>query len=382
MNDNNTFSLDAVLSRIQSKARQAAGELKEVNRLLTELQKADHSLSGADLERILNSAFDNAGKYGQTVTDYLSSILEAARMGSKNAEAFAGLSAALQSACGISADLAAKYLLAADGAFAMNGSVGELTRTLDGACKLADRHSLSMAELTEGLAAVSTQAAASGMDIRETTAALATLLTTTRLNGTEAANALSGLLLSLRQAAEETDRTGLNANTFSGFEKACRSLGVSLSEVRNGTLRLKEPMQVLKELSEAYHAQDTSGTERAALLDATGFGPFQTEAMDAFLKNYGLYEEMLQDYADGTGTLSKETAKAASTWESSLNRLSNTWTETMGNLISSKDMVSLIDHLNELLTVLDKLAAAAGHLGSLNVLSFLGGGLLGAKNLG
>lgn len=104
--------------------------------------------------------------------------------------------------------------------------------------------------------------------------------------------------------------------------------------------------------------------------------------MDALLKNYGLYEEMLLDYADGTGTLSKETTKAASTWESSLNRLSNTWTETMGNLISSKDMVSLIDHLNELLTVLDKLAAAAGHLGSLNVLSFLGGGLLGAKNLG
>lgn len=382
MSDNNTFSLDTVLSSIQSKAKQAAGELKELNRLLTELKKADHTLSDADLERTLSNAFDNAGKYGKNVTDYLSSVLEAARMGNKNAEDFAGLATALQSACDISADLATKYLLAADRAFVMNGSVRELTRTLDGACSLADHHSLSMAELAEGLTVVSTQAAASGLDIRETTAALATLLATTKLNGAEAGNALSGLLLSFRQMAEETGSTVLHAKTFSDFEKACRSLDISLSGVRNGTLRLKEPMQILKELSMAYNTPDTSDTERTALLDAAGSDPSQTGAMDALLKNYGLYEEMLQDYADGTGTLSTEAAKAANTWEGSLNRLSNTWTETVGNLVSSEDITALIDHLNELLTVIDGLTAAAGHLGSLNVLSFLGGGLLGAKNLG
>lgn len=351
MADKTLFSLDDILSHITGKAKQAAAELKEVSTLLAQLQKAGNTLATSDPGRMMNNAFDTAGKYGKSVTAYLSSVLEASRMGLENAEGFAELSLALQSACDISADLAGQYLLAADQAFAMNGSMKELTATLDGACSLADRHALSMTALAEGMSAASTQAAASGMDIRETTAALAALLAATDLSGTEAGNALAGLLMYLQQITGEL----------------------------NGAASLAGPMQLLKELSEANTALDGTDTKRTTLFDAINDTPFQSEALDALLQNYGLYEEMLQDYADGTGTLAANATKAADTWEGSLNRLSNKWTDTIEKLTDSKSIAAAIDHLSGLLAVIDSLTDT---LGSLNTLSLLGGGLLGAKNLG
>ena len=63
----------------------------------------------------------------------------------------------------------------------------------------------------------------------------------------------------------------------------------------------------------------------------------------------------------------------------SLNRLSNTWTEPVGNLTDSDAIVAAINSLNGLLNTVNKFT---GTMGSLNVLSIIGGGIAGAKNLG
>ena len=81
MADETLFSLDDVLSYITDKADHAVAELKEGSTLRTEIQKADHALSASDLDRIVNNAFDTAGKYGKSVASYLSAVLEASRMG-------------------------------------------------------------------------------------------------------------------------------------------------------------------------------------------------------------------------------------------------------------------------------------------------------------
>lgn len=342
MADKKLFSFDLILSHLTDRAKQAVTELKEINSLLSELRRADHTLSKTDLKRIGDNAVDTAGKYGKNVSDYLSAVLDASRMGHKNAEGVAELSLALQSACDINADLAGQYLLAADQAFAMNGSVKELAATLDGACSLADRHAVSMSDLAEGMSAASAQAAASGMDIREATAALAAMLATTDLSGTEAGNALAGLLVHLQQ--------------MSG-----------------------EPMQLLKELSGAYTALGKTDIKYTALFDAVSSNTFQSEALDALLQNYGLYEEMLQDYADGTGTLASEAAKAADTWEGALNRLSNTWTDTIGNLIDSDAVTAIVNTLNGLLSVIEKITDNTNTLGSAGALSGL---LMYTKGIG
>ncbi len=379
MNIENLFTIDSAVDTITDKTRQAVTELKEMDALLSEIQKADRSLSRSDLDRIAQNAFDLAAKYGRNVTDYLHTVLEASRAGYKNAEEIAALSLTLQSACDISEELAGQYLMAADNAFQLNGSVEELSRTLDGACTLSDRHAVSMTELAEGLSAVSSQAAASGLDIKETTSALAALLSVTGQSGAETGNAFGNILMYLQQITGEVDGKEIPAEALERFRNACTGLGVSLQEMKNGAMQLKEPMQVLRELSEAYVSLAETDAGRTGLLDVFGTDSSQAEALDGLLKNFGLYEEMLQDYAGGTGTLAAEAAKAADTWEGSLNRLSAVWNETVNHVADSKEIISVMDSLNSLLTVIDKLSEAAG---SLNTIAILGGGLLGAKNLG
>ncbi len=379
MNIKELFTIDSAVDHITAKAEQAAAELKEMDALLNEIQKADRSLSRSDLDRIAQNAFDLAAKYGRNVTDYLHTVLEASRAGYKNAEEIAALSLTLQSACDISEELAGQYLMAADNAFQLNGSVEELSRTLDGACTLSDRHAVSMTELAEGLSAVSSQAAASGLDIKETTSALAALLSVTGQSGAETGNAFGNILMYLQQITGEVDGKEIPAEALERFRNACTGLGVSLQEMKNGAMQLKEPMQVLRELSEAYVSLAETDAGRTGLLDVFGTDSSQAEALDGLLKNFGLYEEMLQDYAGGTGTLAAEAAKAADTWEGSLNRLSAIWNETVGNLLDSEAVAAAVNSLGDLLSVISSITDKAGVLGTLG----LGAGLYsGLTNTG
>ena len=379
MSDKQLFNLDSVVGNITGKAAQAIEELKEVDTLLNEIQKADRTLSNSDLDRISKNAFSLAAKYGRNVTDYLNAVLDASRAGYRNADEIAELSLTLQSACDISADLAAQYILTADQAFALNGSVAEISRTLDGACSITDRHTVSMTQLAESLSAVSAQAAASQLDLGETTAALATMLSVTGQSGTEIGSAFSTILMYLQQMTGGLNGEQIDTKALKDYESACKNLGVSLSEVKNGSVQLKEPMQVLKELSAAYASLNETDQKRTGLLDAFGGASSQSEALDALLKNYGLYEEMLKDYAGSTGTLASDAAQAAETWEGSLNRLSTTWNETVGNLLDSDAVVAAINGLNSLLSVIDGITDKTNALGTVGILSGL---FMNAKGIG
>ena len=101
--------------------------------------------------------------------------------------------------------------------------------------------------------------------------------------------------------------------------------------------------------------------------------------MDALLKNWDKYEKMLSEYSKGNGSAMEEAAKSANNWEGALNRLSNTWTDTIGNIVKSDDVIKLINNLNELLSTVNSLTSVLGTWGSLA----LGAGIFaGAKNNG
>jgi hypothetical protein len=103
------------------------------------------------------------------------------------------------------------------------------------------------------------------------------------------------------------------------------------------------------------------------------------DALEAVLENYSQYEKMLAEYADGTGTMSQKAAQTADSWEGSLNRLSNTWTDTIGNIANSDAIVILVNGLNGLLSVINSVTEKLGSFGTIG----LGAGLfVGLKNIG
>ena len=264
--------VSSIIMQVVSRVKEANTELKDMNSILTEISKTNDSLSQSDLAQIGDNAFETASEYGKKASDYLLGVQEMSRAGYDNAESMGELSTAVQGAGDIEAELANSYIIATDKAYKLNGSVDALMRVLDGANKITNENAVNMTELAEGMSIVGSQAASSQVSVEETTAAIGTLVAVTQQGGSEMGNAFKGILMNLRQVTGEVEDGGdaIDETSLTKYEKACKELGVSLTEVKDGIVSLKKPMQILKELSEAYTKLDESDAKRANLLSSVG----------------------------------------------------------------------------------------------------------------
>lgn len=220
-----------------------------------------------------------------------------------------------------------------------------------------------MTQLAEGMSVVGTQAASSQMEVNEITAAIGTMVATTQKSGREMGNAFKGILMNLQQVSGDVGdgEDVIDAESLTKYEKACAELGVSLKEVRNGVVSLKEPMQILKELSVEYTKLDEADAKRANLLSAVG-GKYRANALNSILENYGLYEKMLQDYADGLGSMDIEAEKTANSWEGRLNALSNSFTSFVNTLTNKDAIMGGISFFDRLLQGAEALTDTIGEI--------------------
>ena len=370
------LSLNTVVSLFISQTQNAVKELRQVDTLLTQIGAINSGLSRSDLARIGDNAFDAAGTYGQKASDYLTGVQEALRAGYDNAEAISELSLAAQTAGGMTSALARQMILATDRAFHMNGSVTELTKALDGMNEISNQSTVTMADISEGIAAVGAEADSFGIGIGQTAAALGTMIDAAGGNAPDTADAFRSILFYIRQICDED--AGIDAAGLSAYEAACASLNVRLVETKNGILSLRDPMAVLGELADAYRGLDENDVRRNALLDAVGGGSTASQ-LDALLSGWDTYESMLAQYENGAGSMAREAELAADSWEGSLNRLSNTWTATLGNIADSDAVAAAVNGLNSLLSVVERITDVLGSMGTIG----LGAGLFaGIKNAG
>lgn len=265
------LSVSSVVMLLVSKIKNAITELKEVNSIMTEISKTADQLSKADLSKVEDTSYKTASKYGKKTSNYLTGIQEMYRAGYENAEDLAELSTLAQAAGDMQADLANDYLIATDAAYKLKGNTEALNDVLDGQNYITNRNALSMQDLAEATKIAASQSASSGIAIDQATAAMGTMIATTRQGGDVAARAWKGILMNIQQVEGEVeDGEIIDAESLSKYEKACESLGVSLKEVKDGVISLRDPMQILKELSEAYTALDESDARRANLISAVG----------------------------------------------------------------------------------------------------------------
>ena len=373
------LSVSSGVMLLVSKIRSAITELKEVNSIMTEISKTADQLSKTDLSNVESSAYSTASRYGKKASNYLTGIQEMYRAGYENAEDLAELSTLAQAAGDMQADLANDYLIATDAAYKLKGNTEALNTVLDGQNYITNRNALSMQDLAEATKIAASQSASSGIAVDKATAAMGTMIATTRQGGDVAARAWKGILMNIQQVEGEVDDGEIiDAESLSKYEKACEALGVSLKEVKDGVISLRDPMQILKELSEAYTALDESDARRANLISAVG-GKYRGNQLNALLENWSLYEKMLKDYAEGSGSALEEAMKSANNWEGSMNRLSNTFTKVVNNIVKSDAVIAGTNGLNSLLSVIDKVTSKLGSLGTIGTIS---GGIAGAKGQG
>ena len=365
------FSPMYLIMQVIAKVKQAFTELKSVNSIMTEISKVTE-MTSAQLKKLGDEAYKSASKYGRTISDYLTGVQEMSRAGfqGNQAKEMAELSVLAQAAGDISAELSNEYLIATNAAYKLNGEVSKLNDVLDGQNYVANRNAVSMEHLANATKVAASQAASSGVAVNEMTAAIGTMVATTQQGGEVAGRAFKAILMNIQQVSGELDDGEvIDEESLTKYEKACNDLGVSLKTVKDGIVSLRDPMQILKELAEAYTSLDEMDARRANLISAIG-GKQRGNQLNALLENWSTYEKMLVDYSEGSGSAMNEAMKSANNWEGSLNRLHNTWVNTVENIANSDAIITIINGTNSLLDVLNKLTSKLGSVGTIGIGAF------------
>lgn len=373
------FTSSIFMNGIQN-IKNAASELKEVNTILTEISKTSERTT-QELKKLGDASFDVASVYGRKASNYLTGIQEMSRSGYDNSEELSELSILAQSAGNMTDELANKYIIATDKAYKLHGEVNELNKVLDGQNYITNKNALSLSDLANATMITASQASSSSVAVDEMSSAIGTMIAVTQQGGDIAGRAFKGILMNLQQVSgtvsEETGEV-IGLEDLTKYEDACNALGVSLKEVKDGIVSLRNPMQILKELSQAYTALDKTDSRRANLINAVG-GKYRGNQLNALLENWDLYEKMMSQYSAGTGFAMEEAMKSANNWEGSLNRLSNTWTSIVNNFADSDGIILGINSLNNLLSVVGNLTK---EMSSLELIGALGGLILNKTGSG
>lgn len=315
------------IKTLSDQIQYAFSQLREVDTILTDIRRLDATLSEADLADIGKKAYAAADKYGQNVTDYLSTVRSLTQAGYKNAAELADLTLSLQNAGDLTADLAQTYITAADHAYDLNGNIQQLRTTLDGANSISNLNAVNLSDLAVGMTTVGTQAADAGVQISEVTAAIGTMATATNVTGADAGNAFLNIL-----------------NNLSFSDNS-----------------LQTPMEQLAAIADTYQNLDADSSERSNILSLLGTENDQA-AIDALLSNWNLYQTMLSEYATGGGSISEEAALTADSWESSTNRLQNSWVNFIDTLVDQDAIVGTTNALSDLLNGIASITDTVGAL--------------------
>lgn len=345
------ISANQIINMAISKIREAVEELKNVDNILTEISKTSER-SAESLTKLGNSSFETASKYGRTASDYLLGVQEMSRagFGEVESENLAQLSLLAQSAGDMTAELANEYIIATNAAYGYQGSIEKLTSVLDSQNYVTNHYALNMSQLAEATKIAGSQAAQSGIGIDEMTAALATMISTTQQGGEIASRALRGILMNIQQVKGEVGdgEEDITAESLSKYEKAAAALGVSLKEVRNGAVALRDPMVVLNELADAYNKEADDSIKKANLISAIG-GKYRGNQLSALLANWDTYKDILETYRSekAVGSATEEAAKSANNWTGTLNQVKNAWTELVNEVVKSDAVIEVLNLVKE-----------------------------------
>ena len=332
MSNNNLFTqikqtFSKLLTNFSDQFQYSLSQLREVDNILTDIRRLNATLSKSDLADIGKKAYAAADKYGQNVTDYLSTVRSLTQAGYKNAAELADLTLSLQNAGDLTADLAQTYITAADHAYDLNGNIQQLRTTLDGANSISNLNAVNLSDLAVGMTTVGTQAADAGVQINEVTAAIGTMATAANVTGADAGNAFLNIL-----------------NNLSFSDNS-----------------LQTPMEQLAAIADTYQKLDADSSERSNILSLLGTENDQA-AIDALLSNWNLYQTMLSEYATGGGSISEEAALTADSWESSTNRLQNSWVNFIDTLVDQDAIVGTTNALSDLLNGIASITDTVGAL--------------------
>lgn len=332
------MSMTTIISTFVMDIRNAVTELKKIDTILTEISKTS-DLTTEALGKLGKTSFDTASKYGRKASDYLTGVQEMYRAGFQNAPEMSELSTLAQAAGDLTTDAANDYLIATDAAYDFKGSVEKLNAVLDSQNYITNNAAVSMQDMADATSEAASVASQYGIDIDELSALIAVSVSKTRESGSEVGNALKALFINLQDTTSKPIR------------EAFEAVNISMTEMVDGSEKLKTPIELIKELSEAFTNLDKGDPRRANILSDIG-GKYHANTLSAILSDIDSYYQMLELYSQGKGSAAEEAQKTAESWEGMFNALENDWTKFVNEFANSDLFKSLIESAQRFIDVL------------------------------
>ncbi len=335
-------SLFSVTSLAVNNFTKSLGTLKNIDDILTEISKTSN-LTAQELERLGDTSFKSASKYGKTASDYLTGIQEMSRSGfyGEKGTAMAEQSLLAQAAGDISADVANKYILATNAAYKFNGEAEKLNAVLDGQNNITNRNSVALSDMATAMSEAGTVASSYRVSIEDLSAMIGTMESVTKLGGSEVGNGIKAILINLQ-----------NVNS-SKITDTLDAANASMTEFVNGTEKLRDPISILRDLAETFNKLGEDDALRAEILTNIG-GKHQAAKLAALLQNMEMFDKMLVDYSEGSGSAMEEAMKSANNWSGKLNQLQNSWDSLVSSITNKNTVVGGISFFDKMIQGAEK----------------------------
>lgn len=342
--------VNAAVAKVKRSFTEAIDTMKQVDTEMTAIQKVTGNTS-AEMEKLGNTAYEAASKYGVAVTDYLESVGTFAKAGYKDmSEDMAELATKTQLVGDVTSSIANQFILSADAAFKFEGNVTALNTVLDKANEIENNYATSIQKMAEGFPIVANVASMANMSIDELMAALGTITAVTQESGTKAATALRALILNIIGDTETEIEDGV-AWTKEEIESLNDALWIYAEDAMKAAQasgKIVDPMKAIAALSQAYKDGLLSQAELAELESKLG-GKLRTNQLDALIKNYDMYAAMLDKVANSAGSADKEVDIMLTSWDAKAKILNNTWTKFIADTVDSNWAKGFLDTLTWLI---------------------------------
>nr|DAG62026.1 MAG TPA: minor tail protein [Bacteriophage sp.] len=360
--------VNAAVAKVKRSFTEAIDTMKQVDTEMTAIQKVTGN-TAAEMERLGDTAYEAASKYGVAVTDYLESVGTFAKAGYKDmSEDMAELATKTQLVGDVTSGIANQFLLSADAAFKFEGNVTALNTVLDKANEIENNYATSIQKMAEGFPIVANVASMANMSIDELMAALGTITAVTQESGTKAATALRALILNIIGDTETEIEDGV-AWTKEEIESLNDALWIYAEDAMKAAQesgKIVDPMKAIAALSQAYKDGLLSQAELAELESKLG-GKLRTNQLDALIKNYDMYAAMLDKVANSAGSADKEVDIMLTSWDAKAKILNNTWTKFIADTVDSNWAKGFLDTLTWLIDGFGNLGTAVTIFGGVLV---------------
>lgn len=349
-----SYVANALLNAPIQAFSEAVEELKAVNSELVNIQKVMGATAG-EMETLSDKAYEVGSALGIAASDYLASVNKWAQAGYGSlSDELGELSVKTQLVGDVQEETANQFLLSVDAAYQYKGNIEALTRVLDGANEISNNYATSVEKLAGGMGIVSSLAAQAGMEVQETMAAIGTITAVTQESGNSAARALRALILNIQGSTEiAIDEASGERWTEDEIEATAAALGdlnIATREYKDGVEQLRNPMEVIGELSDKYRRGLINEVQLQEVVSSLG-GKVRSNQLQALISNYDLYLDQLQTYEESVGSANRELDIYLASWEAKTKRLQNQWVELVDSFKVSDISMGILDIGNALLEI-------------------------------